>query len=123
MPTIVHFEVPADDVERAGKFYGGLFGWTVEKAPGDFDYWFIRTTDAEGEPGVGGGLMARQHPQQPITNYVGVESVDETAAKVQELGGGVLMEKMPVPGMGWFAVCQDTEGNCFGVWQCDANAG
>ena len=34
MPTIVHFEIPADDVERSKKFYGDLFGWKIEKWPG-----------------------------------------------------------------------------------------
>jgi predicted enzyme related to lactoylglutathione lyase len=60
MPTIVHFEVPADDVERSRKFYSDLFGWKMEKWPGmesGMDYWIINTTDNEGGKAVGGGMM------------------------------------------------------------------
>ncbi|MGC2569882.1 MAG: VOC family protein [Candidatus Nitrosopolaris sp.] len=34
MPTIVHFEIPSDDIERAKKFYNDLFGWKIEKWAG-----------------------------------------------------------------------------------------
>ena len=118
MPTIVHFEVPADDVERAKKFYTDLFGWKIEKTP-QMDYWMITTS---GEKQVDGGMMKRQEPQQPITNYIDVASIDESAAKVQQLGGKVVVPKAAVPTYGWFAVCLDTENNVFALWQSDKNA-
>jgi predicted enzyme related to lactoylglutathione lyase len=68
MPTIVHFEIPADDVERARKFYTDLFGWKIEKTP-EMDYWMVTTS---GEKQVDGGMMKRQDPQQQITNYFAV---------------------------------------------------
>ena len=34
MPTIVHFEIPSDDIERSKKFYNELFGWKIDKWPG-----------------------------------------------------------------------------------------
>jgi predicted enzyme related to lactoylglutathione lyase len=62
MPTIVHFEIPADNVERARSFYSKLFGWEIKEIPG-MDYWIITTT---GEKSLGGGTMKRQNPGQPI---------------------------------------------------------
>ena len=118
MPTIVHFEIPADDVARAKKFYADLFGWEIKEFPG-MDYWSVTTT---GEKHVDGGMMKRQHPQQPITQYVDVPNIDEYITKVKKLGGKVVVPKMPVPTMGWFAQCLDTENNVFALWQSDMNA-
>jgi uncharacterized protein len=125
MPTIVHFEVPADDVERSRKFYSDLFGWKMEKWPGmesGMEYWIINTTDNEGSKAVGGGMMKRQNPQQGITNFIDVTSVDEYSAKVQSLGGKIVAPKQAVPTMGYFAVCLDTENNTFGIWETNQNA-
>jgi uncharacterized protein len=125
MPTIVHFEVPADDVERSRKFYSDLFGWKFEKWPGmesGMEYWIINTTDNEGGKAVGGGMMKRQNPQQGITNFIDVTSVDEYSAKVQSLGGKIVAPKQAVPTMGFFAVCLDTENNTFGIWETNPNA-
>jgi predicted enzyme related to lactoylglutathione lyase len=118
MPTIVHFEIPADDPIRAKKFYSDLFGWKIEETPG-MEYWMIYTT---GEKAVDGGMMKRQHPQQQITNYIDVPSVDEYSKKVEKLGGKVIVPKMPVPTMGYFAVCLDTENNVFAIWESNKNA-
>lgn len=112
--TIVHFEIPADNIERANKFYGSLFGWKIEKMPGPTEYWMFMTTNASG-----GGIMKRQTPDQVITNYIGVDSVDRYAKKVQELGGKVKVPKTEVPGFGWFAVCADTENNTFAIWEAN----
>ena len=123
MPQVVHFEIPADDVERAKKFYGEIFGWKIEKYSGPFfmDYWMIATA-AEGEKALEGGMMQRQHPQQAITIYIDVPSVDEYVAKVTNLGGQVVFPKMAVPGMGYLAVCLDPENNQFGLWEDNPNA-
>jgi predicted enzyme related to lactoylglutathione lyase len=118
--TIVHFEIPADDVERARAFYKELFGWQIESPPGFSDYWLIET-GPEGEA-VGGGLMARQMPEQAIVNYIGVESVAEYASRIEQLGGTIIMPRSPVPGMGWFAVFQDPEGNVMALWENDPAA-
>ena len=131
MPTIVHFEIPADDVERAKKFYNDLFGWKIEKLPGidsgnssspDMEYWMITTTDEKGNKALGGGMMKRKMPQQPNINYIDVKSVDEYASKVEKIGGKVVVSKMAVPGMGYFAVCVDTENNAFAIWESDESA-
>lgn len=117
MHTIVHFEIPSDNIERARKFYNGLFGWKLEKAPGDMEYW-MGSINEELTQGV--GLMKRQQPQQTVTNYIDVSSVDEYSKKVENLGGKIKVPKTEVPGMGWFVVCMDTENNMFGLWESTA---
>ena len=112
--SLVWFEIPADKIERAQKFYSALFGWKINKMPG-MEYWHIDTGGADASPD--GGMMKRCDPQQKITNYVFVESVNKAAAKVKKLGGKIIMPKTPVPGMGFFAVCMDTEKNVFAVWE------
>ena len=118
--TIVHVEIPADDVERGKAFYGKLFGWKFSSSPGVDNYWMVEM--AQGEASHGIGMMGRQSPEHLPTNYFDVESVAKYQARVEELGGKVLMPKTSVPGMGWFAVCQDTEGNVLGLWETDASA-
>jgi predicted enzyme related to lactoylglutathione lyase len=76
--------------------------------------------EEDASPGV--AMMPRQAPGHGPTNYLNVESVAEYAAKVEQLGGKVIMAKSPVPGMGWFAHCQDTEGNLFALWEADTSA-
>jgi len=128
MPTIVHFEIPSDNVERSKKFYNDLFGWNIEKVPAEklpegVEYWGITTKDHEGNIGVNGGMMKKIAPeQQGITNYIDVQSVEEYSSKVEQLGGKVKMSKMAVPGMGYLAVCSDTENNTFGLWENDTSA-
>ena len=118
--NIVWFEIPADDPERAKKFYSSLFGWKIKKFPGMDDYWHIDTGGPDASPD--GGLMTRKHPRQPITNYVFVHSVEKAAAKVEKLGGTICKSKTAVPQMGYFVICQDTEGNEFALWEKDQSA-
>jgi predicted enzyme related to lactoylglutathione lyase len=137
MPTIVHFEIPADDVDRAKKFYSDLFGWKMEKWPAadgkdsssssssssNMEYWIISTTDDKGNKAdISAGMMKRQEQHQHITNFIDVNSVDEYSSKIEKLGGKVVVSKMAVPGMGYFAVCHDTENNSFGIWESNDSA-
>lgn len=118
--SIVWFEVPADNIERAKNFYNALFGWKTTPIPGMPDYWHIDTGGADASPD--GAVMKRKQPQQQITNYILVESVEASVAKLMELGGKVSVPKTTVPQMGYFAICQDTEKNTFGIWQHDPGA-
>ena len=122
MATIVHFDLPADDPERAKTFYTSLFGWRFALAPGWEDFYFITTSASDGSPGVGGGLGKRGAPGQNITNYIGVPSVDSCLGDVVRLGGKVLLRKTAVQKFGYLAVCEDTEGNTFGLWEEDPGA-
>lgn len=118
--SIVWFEIPADDPERAKKFYGSLFGWKIKKFPGMDDYWHIDTGGDDSTPD--GGLLTRKHPAQPITNYIFVPSVEKASAKVEKLGGTICKSKTAVPQMGYFAICRDPENNEFALWEKDQNA-
>ncbi len=115
--SIVWFEIPAEDVARAKKFYEKLFGWKIRRFPGPMakPYWHIDTGGRDDTPD--GGMMERQHPNHRITNYISVASVDEAAARVKKLGGTICMPKTLVPEMGWFAICLDPEHNMFALWE------
>jgi len=121
MPRPVHFEIPADNPDRAMKFYQTVFGWTFQKWDGPMPYWMI-VTGKDPEPGINGGLMPRQHPGQPCVNTIGVENLDQTVATVLANGGEIAVPKMAVPGVGWLAYCKDTEGHVFGMMQSDPKA-
>jgi predicted enzyme related to lactoylglutathione lyase len=119
--TIIHFEIPADNVEKIKSFYTDLFGWKIQKLPG-MEYYSIETVpvDEKGNterPGVNGGLYKREQPQQQALNYVYVESVEEYSKKVTSLGGQIVVQKTEIPDMGWFAVAKDPEGNVFGIFE------
>lgn len=120
--SVVWFEIPADNVERARTFYGKLFGWKIDKFPGPTTkpYWLINT--GNDDPSCNGGMLERQFPDHTITNYIAVPSVDTAAAKVEKLGGKICMGKTAVPNMGYFIICNDTENNQFALWEADKEA-
>jgi len=121
MPRVVHFEISADDPERAVKFYQKVFGWEIKKWDGPMEYWLCMTGPKE-QPGIDGGIMRRENPQAHTENTIDVPSVDEFAKKVTEGGGKVVVPKMAVPGVGYMAYCMDTEGNVFGIMHEDSSA-
>ena len=122
MPTIVHFDISADDIERARNFYSELFGWKIKKFPGPMDYFLIETESLDGKPGITGGIARRENPQQKITNFVAVPSIDEYFSRVEKLGGKVIEPKRAIPTIGYIAGCEDTEGNTFGLLEIDEDA-
>jgi predicted enzyme related to lactoylglutathione lyase len=118
---VIHFELNADDPARAVLFYQKAFGWTIQKWAGPEDYWLCMTGEA-GQPGIDGGIMHRMSPGATTINTISVPSVDEFVARVTAAGGKVLRPKMAVPGVGYMAYCEDTEGNVFGIMQEDTAA-
>jgi hypothetical protein len=118
MPRPIHFEIPAENPQRAIDFYSKALGWKFTKWDGPMEYWVI-TTGQPGEPGIDGGLMPRRDPAQPCVNTVAVENLDRTIESVLSSGGAMALPKMPVPGVGWLAYCKDTEGHIFGMMQND----
>jgi predicted enzyme related to lactoylglutathione lyase len=122
MATVVHWDIAADDVERAKNFYKEMFDWKIMAPPGMADYYLFETAGLDGKAGVGGGIGKKSSPQQGITSYIGVDSIEKYCTKVEKLGGKVLQPKMTVPGWGYMAVCLDTENNVFGLWQDDSTA-
>ena len=116
-PTIIHFEIPAQNVDKLKSFYENLFGWKIVKTPGDFmEYWVIQTvpTDDKGmpmRPGVNGGMYKKQSESNIPVNYIRVEDIDKALNDVVKLGGKVTMGKQEVPGIGYVAQIRDPEGN------------
>ena len=123
----VHFEIHADDPERAIAFYEGVFGWKFERW-GEVPYWLITTGD-DATPGINGGLVPRQGPapadHAPVSSFVNtvdVADLDSVLAAVTGAAGTIALDKHAVPGVGWLAYFRDPEGNLFGVMQSDTGA-
>ena len=120
MPRVSHFDIPADDPERAQKFYKEVFGWKFEKWEGPIDYWMAKTGTEE--PGIDGGMSKRVPGQLGITNTITVPSIDKFSNKIMDKGGQLIVPKMAIPNVGWFAQCMDTENNIFGIIEMDEKA-
>jgi predicted enzyme related to lactoylglutathione lyase len=118
---VVHFEFNADDPERAVAFWRDVFGWQIQKWEGPADYWLASTGEGVGIDGALQGAPEFVEGQKTVVT-VGVESVDETSAKVEVAGGSVVLPKMAIPGVGWLIYCRDTEGMLFGAMQSDESA-
>ena len=128
MSRVVHFEIHAEEPERAMGFYRELFGWQFTKWDGPMPYWMV-VTGPDAQPGINGGLMKRMGPAPATGQAVNafactcyVENVDASFAKALALGATVALPKMAVPGVGWLAYIHDTEGNILGMMQNDPNA-
>jgi predicted enzyme related to lactoylglutathione lyase len=116
MTKVVHFEIPADDTSRAREFWTGMFGVQFQTYEGPQEYHMFSNDDQ-----TGGGLMPRPPGQDGLLVYFGTDDIDAARERAKELGGSA-EDKQPVPGMGWFARAEDTEGNRFAFWQPDDNA-
>src|SRR5262245_34934162 len=125
MPRVVHFEIHAEDPERAVRFYTAVFGWEMTRWGGPHEYWLVKT-GPDGHPGINGGLVRRHGPGpldgQAVNAYactIDVPSADEYAGKITAQGGTIVIPKMAIPGVGWLVYAKDTEGNIFGIIQND----
>jgi len=127
--SVAHFEIYADDPELLSQFYTKLFQWTIEPMP-EIDYRWIKTvdTDEKGRPtepgGINGGMKKRPEGFEghAWVNYVNVKSLEATTDRAQKLGAKLMKGKTAVPGMGWFAMFVDPQGNPFAIWQADPKA-
>ena len=123
MATIIHFGFSADNPKRAMDFYGKLLGWKFQAYPGPMEFYLIETTGLDGQTGVGGGMAKRENPQETgITNFMAVASIDQSIEQVKKLGGKIIQGKQAIPGVGYQAMCLDTENNLFGLFQDDKDA-
>ncbi len=125
MPRVVHFEIHAENPQRAVDFYTNLFGWQFTQWAGQ-EYWLIKTGEST-EPGIDGGLLPRRGviDGTAVIAYVCTIEVKDLAPLVEKavsLGGQIALPTMPIPGVGWLAYAKDTEGNIFGMMQNDPAA-
>jgi predicted enzyme related to lactoylglutathione lyase len=122
MDRVVHFEVPFDDGERATTFYREAFGWELDAMP-QYQYVMVTTTpkDEQGRPaetgGINGGMLERQGPITAPVITINVDDLDQAMARIEKLGGKVVVGRRPVADMGFSAYVEDTEGNVIGLWQ------
>ena len=121
MSRVVHFELGVSNPERAIKFYSGVFGWTIQKYDGPMDYYLVDTGDPK-EPGINGGLVVNKDAQPRTVNTIAVENLEDFMKKVEGAGGKIVVPKTPIPGVGWLAYFNDTEGNLVGMHQFDSSA-
>ncbi|MCU1517672.1 MAG: glyoxalase/Bleomycin resistance protein/dioxygenase [Pseudarthrobacter sp.] len=129
MAGVVHFEIPADDKERANTFYEGAFGWNLSPMQG-MDYTIAITTPSDEQTGmpstpgaINGALFPRTDNLRTPILTIDVDDLDAALAQVESAGGSVAQAKDAVPGMGYYAYFKDTEGNILGLWQTDSSAG
>ena len=111
----VHVELNTTDVEKAKKFYRGLFAWTLEDVPmPGGTYTMIKVGE-----GTGGGLMKHPLQGEPSAwlSYVLVDDVKASTSKAKSLGALVLKDVTEVPGVGWFSIISDPTGAALGMWQ------
>jgi uncharacterized protein len=112
---LVHFELPAQDAGRAKEFWQSLFGWKFRTWEGPVEYHMLDGF----EPG--GAIYPSETAGDGAVIYFGTADIDASIARVRELGGSA-EEKHPIPAIGWFARCRDTEGNDFSLFQSDESA-
>jgi uncharacterized protein len=111
--TLVHFELPADDAERAKQFWSDLFGWSFREGTGPVEYHMV---DEDVEPT--GAIYPSQAGEKDAIIYFDTDDIDGSVERVNELGGSA-EDRQPIPGIGWYARCEDTEGNTFSLFQAD----
>lgn len=114
--TIVHFEIPASDVEKLARFYEQVFGWKVQKAPAPgMEYWLV-TTGPRGKS-VGGGMYQKAGPDDRPRNYIQVAKMDPAIQTFKAAGGTEVVGKMEVPDRGWSFIGADPEGNLIAMFE------
>jgi predicted enzyme related to lactoylglutathione lyase len=113
MKRTVHFEILADDPEKAADFYRQVFEWDISTWGGEQAYWLVNT-GPDDEPGINGAIMQR-HFDQAVVNTQEVESLAEALEHIDGAGGKVVQGPNEIPGVGTHAYCADPEGNLFGV--------
>ena len=126
MQKVVHFEIPADNVDRAKKFYGEIFGWKLQDWPlqDGSVYTGARTVDVDEttfipkEPGaINGGIVKRDKFVKTPQVTINVPSIDQYIEKIKKAGGGLIKDKQEIEGAGYYAYVSDSEGNLLGLWE------
>jgi uncharacterized protein len=125
MPKVVHFEIPAEDLDRAKSFYGSVFGWKLETMPvPGGEYTVVMTTPVDEqtqlptEPGaINGGMMQRDERTPSPVLTIDVEGIDDALKEIEAGGGTTVTPRTEIPGMGAFAYFKDPEGNVLGLWE------
>lgn len=110
MAKVEHFEIPADDVERASAFYREVFGFDYE--PWGEDMGMV--TSGSGE-GIGGDIHRRGEVPHP-TFVITVDNLEDTLAAVIANGGEQFGEIQQLGETARYAYFKDSEGNLVGAY-------
>ena len=111
--NIVHVEIPAMNVEGAGKFYEALFGWKIMPMP-EMNYCMWEA--GEGDEYGGFPKVSDENPAGQVLVYIASDDIETDLKKVEELGGKILHQKAQIPGTGWFGIFQDPTGNVLALY-------
>jgi predicted enzyme related to lactoylglutathione lyase len=111
--NVVHVEIPAANVEGAGKFYQELFGWKIQHDP-EMKYTMWEAGD--GDEYGGFPEVSAENPAGQVLVYIDSDDIEADLRKAEKLGGKVLHQKAEIPGTGWFGVFQDPTGNVLGLY-------
>ena len=122
MNRFTHFELVSNDLEKTAKFYRDVFDWDIQKWEGPVDYWLVTTGNGD-TPGINGGLMQAGDQMSGTINTIQVDDIDAAIAKVKTHGGEIILEKQPIPGVGYQAYFKDNTGIIVGIHQADPKAG
>jgi predicted enzyme related to lactoylglutathione lyase len=122
MARVIHFEITADDPERAGRFYQKALGWTVSPYGGPMEYWLAGTGD-DSSAGIDGAIMRRTAPGENAVISVSVENLEAAMEAVRKAGGKADGEIDMIPNVGRFTYALDTEGNRIGLLEALAPQG
>jgi uncharacterized protein len=125
MSKVVHFEIPAEDLDRAKNFYGSVFGWELQTMPmNEGEYTSVKTTDVDEqtqlptEPGaINGGMFLRDERLTTPVITIDVDGIDDALKQIEAEGGSTVTPRTAIPGMGAFAYFKDPEGNVMGLWE------
>lgn len=129
MYPVIHFELPADDTAKLGRFYEGIFGWqTIPLGPQANDFTLAITVDTDQETrmpkkrgAVNGGIFKRQKPPLPAKITVLVDDIRSMIARIEKAGGRFFEDKngkvTEMPGVGLFATFTDPEGNAVTIYE------
>jgi predicted enzyme related to lactoylglutathione lyase len=122
MDKVVHFEIPAENLERAKKFYQDNFGWKLNQMGPDMGNYVLAHTGPTDEQGmvqdkafINGGLMPRNPAVSSPVLVIAVDDADAAVEKVKKSGGALVGEILDIPNVGRYAYVKDSEGNVIGV--------
>jgi len=107
---VIHAEIRSADPDATRAFFGALFGWKYEA--GAFPGYSFADTGAEGA--LPTAIGPTQGGSDAVLFFVGVEDVEATLARAEELGGKIVQPAQQVPGV-TFGVFADPLGHTVGV--------
>lgn len=120
MDPVVHFEMPADNMQRVSDFYRDVFGWQSHNMGEEMGNYVVVTTsenDDKGRPKmagtINGGFYPKHEGKPPFcpSFVIAVNDINESIIKIKRANGKVIGDPVEIPGVGTYLSFIDTEGN------------